>query len=75
MKFTLYFANFTTGEIVTSQRIAKTPRHAENNFRRLLRATGTLSSGDVYRIDIYTDWRDMSNLPDSLWKAPRYTAR
>ena len=75
MKFTLYFANFATGEVVTAHRVAKSARHAVNNFRRHMRATNTLNSGDTYAIVIYTDWRDMSYLPSSLWEAPRDTAK
>lgn len=76
MKFTLYFINFITGEIVIAQRVAISARHAENNFRRYLRATGTLHSGDSYNLLIYIDWRDMdASVPSELWQGKKYTAR
>ena len=74
MKFTLYFANFATGELVAAHRTAMTARHAENNFRRFMRATGSLSKGDSYSLVTYTDWRDITKFPDSLWEAPRNMA-
>lgn len=76
MKFTLYFINFATGEIVIAQRVAKSARHAENNFRRYMRATDTLHSGDNYNLLVYTDWREMdASVPSELWQGQKYTAR
>lgn len=74
MKFTVYFANFFTGEVVAAQREAKSARHAENNFRRHLRDTGTLHKGDSYSLLVYTGWREL-DIPAALIEAPRYTAR
>ena len=75
MKFTLYFENFTTGEIVCRQQNNNNAYNARDTFRRYLRSTGALRSGDSYKIVQYDGERDLRDIPNCLFMGARQVAR
>jgi len=75
MLYTCYFFNWTTGEVVAAHRHANTAGNAIATFRRKMRDTGTLQSGQLYNFFLYKGKRDLSDLPPDYMTAPRAVAR
>ena len=75
MLFTIYFFNWTTGEVVCKQVYAVSATAAEANFRRRMRDTGTLYRGCSYSLLMYDGLHDLSEFPAGYREAPRKLAR
>ena len=75
MSFTVYFFNWTTGEVVAAHRRAVSARAAVDTFRRKMRDTGTLRRGSVYSLLLYEGERDLADWPANYAEATRCVAR
>lgn len=61
-KYTIYYFNLTTGEVIAQQRCARCAKVAEDSFRRKLRRNEFLERGTRYILQIYDGW-DPFNRP------------
>lgn len=75
MLFTVYFFNWTTGEVVAAHRRAVSARAAVNTFRRKMRDTGTLCRGNQYSLLLYKGQRDLADWPADYADVAREVAR
>ena len=64
-EFSIFFANYTTGEIVQQNRRSVRASATLAAFRRRMREYGTLSRGDRYKLVVYDGFRDLGTFwPD-----------
>lgn len=75
MLFTVYFFNWSTGEVVAAHRRAVSARAAVDTFRRKMRDTGTLCRGNQYSLLLYKGQRDLADWPADYAEATREVAR
>ena len=66
-KYTIYLHVLTTGEIVCQHVVHKSGNQARINFLRRMRSSKTIEKGFEYRLEMYTGWRDLNDLPERLF--------